>query len=98
MFGYSAADDKRFIKHSYRVLISVSPFVCQSFRLCVCVHDYLKINALINLKLWHIEVYGNCADEFYTGHCSSKVKVTVQLRNFSQFKFMCSSAINIQHL
>ena len=43
---------------------------------CVYVHENLKKNGSINLKLEHIVIYVNGLDEFDTGHCPIKVKVT----------------------
>ena len=44
--------------------------------LSVCVHDNSKNNGSIHLKLEHIVVYGNSSDEFDSGHCPIKVKVS----------------------
>ena len=64
--------------------------VCPSIKLskfvavCVClsayVHDSLKNNGSINLKLEHIVVYvhENSPDEFDIGHCLLKVEVPMK--------------------
>ena len=50
--------------------------VCLCVCLCVvCVHDNLKNNGSIHLKLEHIVVYENSSDKFDIGHCPIKVKV-----------------------
>ena len=55
------------------VCVCVCVYVCVC--LSVCVHDS-KNNASIHLKLEHIVVYEKSSDEFDTGHCAIKVKVT----------------------
>ena len=37
------------------------------------------------MKFEHIVVYENISEKFDIGHCRTKVKVTVRLRNFSPF-------------
>ena len=52
---------------------SVRPSACLSFCLC---HDNSKNNGSVHLKFKDIVVYENSSDEFDTGHCQIKVKVT----------------------
>ena len=66
--------------YSCIVLMSICVSVCLSscvhVCVCVCVHDNLKNNGSVHLKLEHIVVYENSSDEFDIGHCPIKVKVT----------------------
>ena len=39
----------------------------------------------MNMKLEYIVVYENISDKLDIGHCRTKVKITVRLRNFSPF-------------
>ena len=58
--------------------------VCASMCVCKFLHDDSKSNQSSNIKFEHVE-YENIPDKFDIGHCRTKVKVTVQLRNFSPF-------------
>ena len=55
--------------------------------MCVSVHDNLKNNGSIDLKLEHIVVYENSSDEFDIGHCPIKVKVTAFFSIYHNTKF-----------
>ena len=48
---------------------------CVCVCVCVCVHDNLKNNRSIHLKLEHIVIYENSLDEFDIALCLIKVKV-----------------------
>ena len=54
-------------------------FVCVS----VCVHDNLKNNGSIDLKLEHIVVYENSSDEFDWALCDQGQGHSVTLKFFS---------------
>ena len=58
------------------VCVSVLVSWCLCVCLCVCVHDNLKNNGSIDVKLEQTVVYENSSEEFDIGHCPIKVKVT----------------------
>ena len=75
-FHYSCGLSTATIEYSCpSVCLSVCLAVFLSVCVSVCVHDNSKNNGSILLKLEHIVVYENSADEFDIGHCLIKVKV-----------------------
>ena len=79
MYCYSCGLSKETIEYSCpSVCLCVCLGVFLSVCVCVCVHDNLKNNGSILLKLEHIVIcYENSSDEFDIGHYPIKVKVMV---------------------